>query len=92
MANTLAYYDTAIITAIKSFIVQAPGVTHDDPNIFIGWATGVMYFKVRTIDTLIKNRLLKFSCVPATSATFLAFFAVATNSTNETNKAGSTCH
>ncbi len=25
MANTLAYYDTAIITAVKSFIVQAPG-------------------------------------------------------------------
>jgi hypothetical protein len=26
VANTLAYYDTAIITAVKSFIVQAPGV------------------------------------------------------------------
>ncbi len=25
VANTLAYYDTAIITAVKSFIVQAPG-------------------------------------------------------------------
>jgi len=25
MANTLAYYDTATITAIKSFLVQAPG-------------------------------------------------------------------
>ncbi len=24
VANTLAYFDTAIITAIKSFIVQAP--------------------------------------------------------------------
>jgi hypothetical protein len=24
VANTLAYYDTAIITAVKSFIVQAP--------------------------------------------------------------------
>ncbi len=24
MANTLAYYDTATITAVKSFIVQAP--------------------------------------------------------------------
>ncbi len=24
--NTLAYYDTATITAVKSFIVQAPGV------------------------------------------------------------------
>ncbi len=25
MANTLAYYDTATITTVKSFIVQAPG-------------------------------------------------------------------
>ncbi len=25
MANTLAYYDTATITAVKSFIVHAPG-------------------------------------------------------------------
>jgi hypothetical protein len=24
VANTLAYYDTATITAIKSFVVQAP--------------------------------------------------------------------
>jgi hypothetical protein len=26
VANTLAYYDMATITAVKSFIVQAPGV------------------------------------------------------------------
>jgi len=26
VANTLAYYDTATITAVKSFKVQAPGV------------------------------------------------------------------
>jgi hypothetical protein len=26
VANTLAYYDMAIITAVKSFIVQAPEV------------------------------------------------------------------
>jgi hypothetical protein len=25
VANTLAYYDTATITAVKSFIVPAPG-------------------------------------------------------------------
>jgi hypothetical protein len=25
VANTLAYYDTAIITAVKCFIVRAPG-------------------------------------------------------------------
>ncbi len=27
MANTLAYYDMATITAVKSFIVQAPGLS-----------------------------------------------------------------
>jgi hypothetical protein len=27
VANTLAYYDTAIITAVKSFIVQAPDLS-----------------------------------------------------------------
>jgi hypothetical protein len=27
VANTLAFYDTATVTALKSFIVQAPGVT-----------------------------------------------------------------
>jgi hypothetical protein len=26
-ANTLAYHDTATITAVKSFLVQAPAVT-----------------------------------------------------------------
>ncbi len=29
MANTLAYYDTATITAVKSFIVQAPVLTSE---------------------------------------------------------------
>jgi hypothetical protein len=28
VANTLAYYDTATITVIKSFIVQAPEVAN----------------------------------------------------------------
>ncbi len=32
MANTLAYYDTATITAVKSFIVQAPGPKFDGSN------------------------------------------------------------
>ncbi len=26
VANTLAFYDTATITPVKSFIVQAPGI------------------------------------------------------------------
>ncbi len=31
MANTLAYYHTATITAVKSFIVQAPGGVFTKP-------------------------------------------------------------
>jgi hypothetical protein len=30
VANTLAYYNTATITAVKSIIVQAPGRYNDD--------------------------------------------------------------
>ncbi len=30
MANTLAYYHTATITTVKSFIVQAPGISLKD--------------------------------------------------------------
>jgi hypothetical protein len=33
VANTLAYYDTATITAVKSFIVQAP-------EMLSGWYDG----------------------------------------------------
>jgi hypothetical protein len=47
---------------------------------------------VWAINNLRKSNLLKFCCVPSTSAAFLAFFEVATNSTNETNKAGGMCH
>jgi hypothetical protein len=31
VTNTLAYYDTATITAVKFFIVQAPGVMLIEP-------------------------------------------------------------
>ncbi len=71
---------------------------------YSGWLTVVAHWqntclaipksRVESIDTERKNRLLKVCYVPATSATFLAFFSfflgVAINSTNETNKAGST--
>jgi hypothetical protein len=33
VANTLAYYITATITAVKSFIVQAPGVIFEPLNL-----------------------------------------------------------
>ena len=35
MANTLAYYDTATITAVKSFIVQAPGFIEEEKSLII---------------------------------------------------------
>ncbi len=31
MTNALAYYDTATITAVKKFIVQAPNVLNESP-------------------------------------------------------------
>jgi hypothetical protein len=34
VANTLAYYDTAIITAVKSFIVQAPGCKLEESKFY----------------------------------------------------------
>ncbi len=34
VANTLAYYVTATITAVKSFIVQAPGVFTPGKNFY----------------------------------------------------------
>ncbi len=64
MANTLAYYDTATITAVKSFIVQAPGVLmintlvyYENPYIttlksFIGLAP--LYSKVPTLPEILK--------------------------------------
>ncbi len=33
VANTLAYYDMATITAVKSFIVQAPGLQKELVNL-----------------------------------------------------------
>jgi hypothetical protein len=38
--NTLAYYNTAKITAIKSFIVQAPGMFVPDKFIKLVWYLG----------------------------------------------------
>jgi hypothetical protein len=32
VANTLAYYDKSEITAVKSFILMAPGVTFTTPH------------------------------------------------------------
>jgi hypothetical protein len=35
VANTLTYYDTATITAVKSFIVQAPGPNVTKPFVSV---------------------------------------------------------
>ena len=43
MANTLAYYDTATITAIKSFIVQAPGSCKHSILIWSHFLVPLMY-------------------------------------------------
>ncbi len=54
MANTLAYYDTATITPIKSFIVQAPGVI----NFFIKFHS-YFDFLFKTVGlSLIKGKKL----------------------------------
>jgi hypothetical protein len=32
VASTLSYYDAAIITTVKSFMVKAPAVSHFQPS------------------------------------------------------------
>ena len=53
VANTLAYYDTATVTALKSFIVKAPGVILSIGNLN-QWVASLGYSKVSISD-------LKFS-------------------------------
>jgi hypothetical protein len=43
VANTLAYYDTATITDMKRFIVQAPGGQFDQENLDIHSLTDCIY-------------------------------------------------
>ncbi len=45
MAKALAYYDTAAITDVKSFIVQAPGVWKK--KVFFCWKNIEPIFQVR---------------------------------------------
>ncbi len=51
MANTLAYYDMATITAVKSFIVQAPGVQERDKKRII------LIFKKMNVSQVFLARL-----------------------------------
>ena len=52
MANTLAYYDTATISAVKCFIVQAPGCNLRQKKVLYDW--------VKALLPLIKCECLKF--------------------------------
>ncbi len=45
MANTLAYYDMATIKAIKTFIIQALGVSKMVYEIFLIGFNGTAHFK-----------------------------------------------
>jgi hypothetical protein len=56
LANTLAYYDTATITAVKSFIVQAPGGQKSNPYLYV-----VYFFSTRVYY---KSVAAKNSCFP----------------------------
>jgi hypothetical protein len=48
VANALAYYDTATITAVKSFIVQAPG------EYTITLLTAVIYSVINKVSVFVK--------------------------------------
>ncbi len=46
MANTLAYYDMATITAVKSFIVQDPGKAYQEQKMSISFIILVTVIKI----------------------------------------------
>jgi hypothetical protein len=60
VANTLAYYDTATITAVKSFIVQAPGAC------IIKLITAVIYGFRNKQECLTLNTRLGWKGLPGT--------------------------
>ncbi len=53
VANTLAYYHMAIITAVKSFIVQAPGAN------VISLITAVIYEFSQQARVVVPGKLLR---------------------------------
>ncbi len=51
MANTLAYNDTATITAIKRFVVQAPGLRFNEISYCIkGFIERALVLLAKTLD------------------------------------------
>ncbi len=49
VANNLAYYDTATITAVKIFIVQAPWEVHDGATTFRKMTLATTTFSLTTL-------------------------------------------
>ncbi len=52
MANTLAFYDEATITAVKSFVVQAPGVTILSRTTFSVTTFSITTFSIMTFSIM----------------------------------------
>ncbi len=65
VANTQAYYETATITAVKSFIVQDPGV-HFGPKFVLVWEQKV---DVTLLSVIWRNVVLL--CVVIMASTIL---------------------
>ncbi len=51
VANTLAYYNTATITAVKSFIVQAPGGSQKESYFRLGGAGPLLKITSKNLKT-----------------------------------------
>ncbi len=74
MANTLAYYDTATITAIKSFIVQAHGVTVSNSNLQLLMVINNSKQKIIKFNLISFALLMRyFSFVPGTDFKLLNY-------------------
>jgi hypothetical protein len=57
VANTQAYYSTELITAVKSFMVQAPGVKYK--NFFLPWS--LMLGQKKVINRLSLSSILSLA-------------------------------
>ncbi len=55
MANTLAYYDPATITAVNSFMVQAPGGLSEPPLQSAKEGTEGNIYAMRANDVIFTN-------------------------------------
>ncbi len=72
MANTLAYYDTTTITAVKSVIVQALGLMKQSEACIIKLITAVIYGFRNKLECLSLNTRLGRNGLPGTNT--LAYY------------------